>query len=109
MVPEPIWSVPQSNDASSSNESLSAPVTGLGSFAGDGGGLHRRINERTEDQRDLKQVLDRLRTRGWICLRLEDVHCSRYGTHLLGLPRGRASCLLLYFPVCKKWWLPMIS
>src|SRR5207247_10948578 len=70
MVPELIWSVPQSNDASSSNESLSAPVTGLGSFAGDGGGLHRRIHERPEDQRVLKQALDRLRTRGRIGLRL---------------------------------------
>src|SRR5438094_5883436 len=83
MVPELIWSVPQSNDASISNESLSAPVTGLGSFAGDGGGLHRRIHERPEDQRDLKQVLDRLRTRGWIGLRLEDVRCFWSGTHIL--------------------------
>src|SRR5436309_14390198 len=99
MVPELIWSVPQSNDASSSNESLSAPVTGLGSFAGDGGGLHRRINERPEDQRDLKQGLDRPRTRGGIGLRLEDVHCSRPDNDILGLHGGQHYCTLLTFPV----------
>ncbi len=73
------------------DESLSAPVTGLGSFAGDGGGLHRRIHERPEDQRDLKQVLDRLRTRGWI---------------------GRADskammCLALALPVAPSFLAPL--
>src|SRR5207247_8949625 len=99
MVPELIWSVPQSNDASSSNESLSAPVTGLGSFAGDGGGLHRRIHERPEDQRDLKQVLDRLRTRGRIGLRLEVGLCSRSDTHILCVHWGHAFFILLSFPI----------
>src|SRR5437667_8905197 len=99
MVPELIWSVPQSNDASSSNESLSAPVTGLGSCAGDGGSLHRRIHERHEDQRNLKQVLDRLRTRDRIGLRLDDVLFSRSDTHILGLHWGHNSCFLLTFPV----------
>src|SRR5205809_8142511 len=104
MVPELIWSVPQSNDASSSNESLSAPVTGLGSFAGGGGGLHRRHPERPEDPRDLKQVLDRLRTRGRIGLRLEVALCSRSDTDIRGPHWGHASCLLLAVPIpCHGW------
>src|SRR5438552_12286161 len=86
MVSEVIWSFLKPKGVPRSNESNNASLTGLGSVALDGRRLHCRLLERSSDQRDLKQVLVAIRTRGRIGLRSQDnlrpgciTHLSDFG------------------------------
>src|SRR5436309_845461 len=67
-----------------SNESDGASLTGLGSVALDSRRLHCRLLKRSQDQRDLKQVLASIRTRGSIGLRSQDNLRPRCIAHLSG-------------------------
>src|SRR5204862_344345 len=57
MVSEVIWSFLKPKGVPRSNESNNASLTGLGSVALDSRRLHCRLLKRSQDQRDLKQVL----------------------------------------------------
>src|SRR6266576_488094 len=82
MVSEVIWSLFNPKGIPRSNESNNASFTGLGSVALDSRRLHCRLVKRSQDQRDLKQVLDSIRTRGRIGLRSQDNLRPRCITHL---------------------------
>src|SRR5947208_13652040 len=62
MVSEVIWSFLKPRGVPRSNESNNASLTGLGSVALDSRRLHCRLLKRSQDQRDLKQVLACIRT-----------------------------------------------
>src|SRR2546428_11730268 len=82
MVSEVIWSFLKPKGVPRSNESNNASLTGLGSVALDSRRLHCRLVKRSQDQRDLKQVLASIRTRGRIGLRSQDNLRPRCITHL---------------------------
>ena len=84
MVSEVIWSFLKPRGVPRSNESDGASLTGLGSVALDSRRLHCRLLKRSQDQRDLKQVLASIRTRGSIGLRSQDNLRPRCIAHLSG-------------------------
>src|SRR5256885_10272419 len=82
MVSEVIWSFLKPKGVPRSNESNNASLTGLGSVALDSRRLHCRLLKRSQDQRDLKQVLACIWTRSSIGLRSQDNLRPRCITHL---------------------------
>src|SRR2546422_5995051 len=84
MVSEVICSFFKPKGIPRSNESHSASFTGLGSVAVDSRRLHCRLVKRSQDQRDLQQVLASIRTRGRIGLRAQDNLRPRCIAHLGG-------------------------
>src|SRR6266566_3977972 len=84
MVPEVIWSFFKTTGIPRSNESNNATFTGLGSVALDNRRLHCRLAKRSQDQRDLQQVLACIWTWGGISLRSQDNLRPRCIAHLGG-------------------------
>src|SRR2546430_8361204 len=82
MVSEVIWSLFNPKGIPRSNECNNASFTGLGSVALDSRRLHCRLVKRSQDQRDLQQVLASIRTCGRIVLRSQDNLRPRCIAHL---------------------------
>src|SRR2546427_12548653 len=94
MVSEVILSFFKPKGIPRSNESNNASFTGLGSVALDSRRLHCCLVKRSQDQRDLKQVLASIRTRGRIGLRSQDNLRPRCITHLSDFGGGaQFACL----------------
>src|SRR5256886_7381330 len=82
MVSDVIWSLVNPKGIPRSNECNNASFTGLGSVALDSRRLHCRLVKRSQDQRDLQQVLASIRTCGRIVLRSQDNLRPRCIAHL---------------------------
>src|SRR5947208_10062198 len=104
MVSEVIWSFLKPKGVPRSNESNNASLTGLGSVALDSRRLHCRLLERSQDQRDLKQVLACIWTWSSIGLRSQDNLRPRCITHISDFGGRYNSRSLPSVPVQRYGW-----